>query len=417
LQRSTRKTIGVIGGGIVGISCALFLQRSGHVVEVIDYAGPGEGASSGNAGIIALSEVVPLSTMSTLAQLPSLLLSKTSPLRVRASYLPRAAPWLLRFVLACREKRLRAIETALNGLLSNSWASWTEIVRGTDGEHLLSRAGWLQVFETAASLARRQTTINRKRRFGILIEEVGPAEIRQLEPALAPRFAGGLYYPKNGLVHDPLKMVQALAESFVATGGAYHRERVMTIDPAQENQVKIQTDTARRNYDAIVVAAGAWSRSLVRALGYDMPLDTERGYHLMLEKPRATITRSVNFPDHGFSLTPIGDAIRLTSGLEFAGLNAHPDFRRIQRLTRHASQMIPELVAVSTSQWLGFRPSFPDSLPVIGALRDHPGVVVAFGHGHLGLTAGPFTGSLVASIMGGVPLPIDMSPFSPDRWR
>jgi D-amino-acid dehydrogenase len=410
------QSIAVIGAGIVGVSCALHLQRIGHRVEILDPRGPGEGASSGNAGIVALSEAIPFSTPATLSRIPAMLCDPNSPLWIRWSYLPQITPWFLRFALACRPEQVRMTVDALSGLLSQSWDCWSDLVRGRETERLLSRAGWLRVFETDAAVARQMTVVRLQRDKGVDVRELDAAGIAAMEPALAPIFVKGLYYPQNGLISNPLDMTRGLAGDFLAAGGLHRREQALAVAEARDRRIELRTESGARLYDLVVIAAGAWSRSLLRTLGIDLPLDTERGYHAMLPRPKRSLHRSVHFPESGFSLTPIGEDIRVTSGVEFAGLEAPPDFRRIRHMAARAPRLLPGLANMCISEWMGFRPSLPDSLPVIGRLRGYPAIIAAFGHGHLGLTTGPATGQIVAAIVEHRPPRLDISPFSPCRW-
>jgi len=409
-------SIGIIGAGIVGVSCGLHLQRAGHQVEVIDWRGAGEGASSGNAGIIAVSELIPFSTFATLRKVPAMLRDPNGPLRLRRDYLLPILPWLARFTLACRPSKQEAIVAALSNILSRSWDAWSAFATDPAVAALIKRVGWLQVFEDSDGVRKKTATVALQRARGIAVQEVSSKEIQDMEPALAPVFGAGLYYPDNGLVSSPLKMVRALSEMLFRDGATYHRERAVAIATLPGGEIEVRTTGETRRYDRVVLAAGAHSRSLLRTLKLDVPLDTERGYHLMLPRPGLSLRRSVSFSDYGFSLGPIDDAIRLTSGVEFAGLEAEPDWSPIRHMVTHAQRFLPGLSSDISDQWLGFRPSLPDSLPVIGSPRKHPGVILAFGHGHLGLTTGPLTGSLVAATVARAPLPFDIEPLSPSRW-
>jgi len=255
--------------------------------------------------------------------------------------------------------------------------------------------------------------VERQRALGVEIEVLNRDELRQLEPTLAPVFAGGTFCQDVCSVNMPLRMMQALAMQAGRQGAVFHKSQVQRLDANGETSAVVDTNGNRMQFDRIVIAAGAWSRHLVQALGLDVPLDTERGYHVMLETPERQLTRPVSIVTPGYSLVQMEEGVRLTSGVEFAGLNAAGDFRRIRRMAEHAAKVLPGLKSRPLSEWLGFRPSMPTSLPVIGPLRTYPAVVLAFGHGHLGLTLAPLTGRLVAAAVDNIPPPFDVTPFLP----
>ena len=408
-----RKRIAVIGAGAVGLSSALHLLRAGHAVEVFDPREPGEGASLGNAGVVAVSEVLPLGRPAILRQLPRMLSDPIGPLVIRWPYLPRIAPWLLRLALASRPAEVERIAQALASLLGLAAEAWRDIARGSGAEWRLGNNGWVKVYATAADLARAMPDIEHQRALGVRMDVLSRDELRQLEPALAPVFAGATFCPDVCNVDMPLRMMQALAALAVQRGAVIHKRAVQRLEPDGAAAALVDEGGRRLGFDRIVVAAGAWSRRLVRSLGADVPLDTERGYHVMLPTPEHRLRHPVSVASPGYSLVQMEEGVRLTTGVEFAGLTAAADFRRIRRMAEHAAGTLPGLEPRPLSEWLGFRPSMPRSLPVIGPLRTRPAVLLAFGHGHLGLTLGPITGRLVAAAVDGRTPPLDMTPFLP----
>jgi D-amino-acid dehydrogenase len=410
----------VVGAGIVGMSCALHLQRVGVRTTVFDLRGPGEGASLGNAGIVALSEVLPLSRPGILRKVPQMLVDPEGPLVIRPSYACTVAPWLARFLFASRNSEVVRISKALASLMSLAVDAWKEILHETRGRHLLASNGYLRAYNTYREFNSVRSDIERQRALGICVELIGSDEVRDLEPALAPTFAGAAFYPDCANVLSPLLMTRALASSFMERGGTLLQTKVTRIEANPGASVCLYGSEGNTyEFDGVVIAAGAWSRTLVRTLGADIPLDTERGYHAMLPTPKKSLRRPVTVPSPGFSLVQMTDGIRLTSGVEFAGLDAPPDFRRLRRMISHAVAVLPGLSDEPVTQWLGFRPSMPRSLPIIGPLPDRPNVLLAFGHGHVGLTLGPITGSIIAAVVTNSECPVDISPFlpKPSRWR
>jgi D-amino-acid dehydrogenase len=406
------QTIAVIGAGVVGLSVAIYLQRAGHNVTIFDPREPGDGASFGNAGIIAVSEVLPLGRPAILRQIPRMLLDQSGPLVIRWRYLPQIAPWFLRLAAASRPSEVTHISEALASLLSLAGDAWRDIATEAGADERLVRNGWLRLYTKQRDLERALPDTARQQAVGVRINVLTAGDIRQLEPALAGSFAGGTFSADVSHINMPVRMMQALAATIRRRGGVYSKREIRQI-AADPNPILIDTMGYNAAFDRVVIAAGAWSRRLVRTLGMDVPLDTERGYHVMLPPPPAALRRPVSIVSPGYTLVPMDEGIRLTSGVEFAGLDVPADFRRIRRMAAHAASILPGLEPRPLSEWLGFRPSLPRSLPMIGPVRKKPTVILAFGHGHLGVTLGPITGQLVAALINGNEPPLDPSPFRP----
>jgi D-amino-acid dehydrogenase len=408
--------IAVVGAGIVGVSCALHLQRAGHDVTLIDPRAPGTATSFGNAGGIVTGAVVPNSTPALWRDIPRMLFDRNSAVRVRWSYLPWIAPWLTQFLLAGRHARVETIADALLPLVSRAYDAHRELIALSGVEGLVRPVGWLKVYESEAGFAGTQYDREIMQARGIKLDVLGPDDIRQLEPNLARRYLKGLFLPDSAFVASPHQLVQAHAAQFQRLGGTIVQERVRGVQPI-DGGVRLDCELGFRSFDAVVIAAGAWSRELARQVGDRVLLDTERGYHLNLEPGAAgELRRPVVFPERGFVLAPMLDGIRLTSGVELAGVNAPPDFSRIRRLLPAAREALPGLSDRVTREWLGYRPSTPDSLPVIGQSRHCRSVFYAFGHQHLGLTLGPITGRLVAALVSGRAPEFDVAPYRADRF-
>ncbi|MSO92527.1 MAG: FAD-binding oxidoreductase [Rhodospirillales bacterium] len=413
IPRANSRTVAIVGAGAIGLSCAIHLQRAGFAVEIFDPRGPGEGCSSGNAGVIATAEVLPFGRPSILRQVPRMLFDPLGPLVIRWGYLPRFAPWLLRFIAACRPGEVERLAQAITSLLVEAVPSWREIVKGTDGERLLVSRGWLRLYGSKSALEAALPEAMWRRELGVKVDILKGGEIRELEPALAPIFEGAILFPEVGHTLSPLGLMRVLAAIVAQNGGRFHRRHISRIEIENGRAAVIDEADTSHAFDRAVIAAGAWSRHLVRTLGIDVPLDTERGYHVMLPTPAASPLRPVSVMSPGYSLIQMEEGLRLVTGIEFAGLQAPPDFRRIRRLVAHAATVLPGLKAEPMSEWLGFRPSMPTSIPVIGPIPGRPEVMLAFGHGHLGLTLGPATGRLVAALMEGKTPFADVAPFLP----
>jgi len=414
-QHIQPRSVIVIGAGIVGMSCAVFLQRDGHRVTVLDPREPGDGASFGNAGIIASNQVAPIAMPGLVRRLPRLLRDPYAPLRVRMRHLPRLAPWLVRLLRSTRPERIDEISSALAALLERANEDYAELLRLAGAADLYRRSGWLKVFSTEAAFDETAEERDLMRWHRVRFDILSRDEIRQMEPELSPIFERGLFFPDCGMVSNPKRLVERLAAAFAASGGTVFREAVRRFSLRRDRREAV-TDQARYPADAIVLAAGAWSRPLARALGARVPLDTERGYHLMFEAPEPALRRPTVWVDHHFGLIPMEHGLRLSSGVELGGLKAPPDYRRIDRLAELARDMLPGLAGEARSRWMGFRPSLPDSLPVLGRSARDRDVYFAFGHQHLGLTLGAVSGRIIADLVGGRDPGLDLTPYRAERW-
>jgi len=420
-SRLSGKRVVVIGAGLVGIATASCLQRDGHAVTVLDPAGPGEGASFGNAGCFNGSSVVPVSMPGVLGNVPGWLADPLGPLCIRWRYLPVLAPWLVRFVAAGTPERVQAQARALRGLLKNTLEDLAPLVRTAGAQALVHRVGHLHVYRSLQTFAKEAPGWALRRANGVAWEELDADELRQLDPSLSREYVHGVLLPANGHTTDPHALVCSLAQALQRAGGTLQRTRAhgFLLDGGRLRAVR--TDAGDVVADAAVIAAGAWSRPLAATLGDRVPLETERGYHLMVRdcavEPRIPTTDG----EGKFVATPMTGGLRLAGTVELAGLAAPPNWARARVLLRHARRMYPALEQrypeEQITTWMGHRPSLPDSLPVIGASRASPDVFYAFGHGHVGMTAAPTTGKVIADLVAGRPPAVDIAAFRADRFR
>jgi D-amino-acid dehydrogenase len=410
------KTAIIVGAGIVGMSTALALLRHGYRVTVVDPRPPGHGASCGNAATIANYHCIPLGSPAVLRQLPRLLLDANSPLVIRWRYLPKLTPWLARFVLASRPRRVAAIAQALAALQHRADLDYQPLLEMAGAEELAVRHGCLYLYGSAASYARARGEIELRREHRIPLEEVDAKRIAELEPNLAPVYHRGILFPGAWHLRDPLRLVERFAHSLVQRGGTLVQEEAKAIERNGDRGVFVRTSSTTLAAAHVVVAAGAWSRPFARQVGDAIPLDTERGYHVMFPGAQTLLNRPVGWAEMGFYLTPLAEGLRAAGTVEFAGLEAPPDHDRTRLLFKGARTLLPQL-SEPQSEWLGFRPSMPDSLPVIGPSRRNRRVIYAFGHGHLGMTLAGVTGRLVADLIDGRRPVIDPSPYRPERFR
>jgi D-amino-acid dehydrogenase len=411
------RNVAVIGAGILGMSTALHLRCDGHQVTVIDGRAPGTGTSFGNAGGIVTGAVTPTSTPSLWKEIPSMLLNRAHPVRMHWRYLPWLAPWLARFLLAGRPTRVAEIARALKPLVTRAYDAHRELIELAGVYDLVRPVGWLKVYEKEAGFAGSALERRLMAEQGIKFDVLNSDELRQLEPHLAPRYVKGLFQPDSAFVSQPISLIEGYTRHFLENGGRILQERVRVLEPLEGQGVRVRAELGIREFDTVVVAAGAWSREFATQIGDRISLDTERGYHLNIEPGDAgELRRPVVFPERQFALVPMRDGYRLTSGIELAGLHAPSDFSPIYKLLPSAREALPGLSNRVTREWMGYRPSTPDSLPVIGRSRRCASVVYAFGHGHLGLTLGPLTGRLAAALVSGRQPEIDLAPYRPDRF-
>lgn len=411
------KSVIVIGAGIVGVATALCLQMEGHRVTVLDPKAPGTATSFGNAGSIAIGAMYPTGSPGNLKQVPKMLMDPASAISIRWSYLPRMLPWLVRFFAASRPSRVEQISRELATIVTSAAEAHLGLMKAHRIEGIVEPLGWLKVYtgETsfAGTLEERQTI----ERLGANVQILNQDELRQLEPALSPRFTHGAFQPDNHFVTSPVKLTEAYAKAFIGLGGRFVAEKVARFERDGSRVRKVVTDLGMHEADDVVVCAGAWSGRICEMLGFSVPLDTERGYHLnIVAKDGPKLSRPVVVGDHSFVLAPMQDGIRLTGGVEFAGVDAPPDFRRIRRMLPLAQKALPGLGDTINREWLGHRPSTPDSKPVIGFAPGMQNVFLGFAHGHIGLTLAARTGYLLADLVSGRVPSVDLMPFSSGRF-
>lgn len=407
----------VAGAGMIGVCCALFLQRDGYCVTLIDRQGPGEGASYGNGSMLTCEAVVPIQTPGIVWRVPGMLLDPLGPLSVRWRYLPRLVPWLTRFLRESRWPRVEAASIALARLLDQALLDFDPLLRQAGAEAMVRRTGFLMVYESEAGFRRAAPLIELQRRRGVEMEILDQETLRAREPKLAPIFARAIHYPEVAQALDVFRLVQVLAESFVAQGGTLVREEVRDFAFASDRKVEaVVTDRGRHPCDALVVAAGAWSRPLVRRLGSDTLLDTERGYSVLMPDPGVVPNTPLYSTERGIVFSPMEIGLRVAGTVELGGLEAPPDWRRAETLLTHARRWLPGLNTEGAEPWIGFRPSMPDSVPVISASPRYDNAYFAFGHGHGGIGLGARTGRLIADLAAGRSPNIDMAPYRVDRF-
>jgi D-amino-acid dehydrogenase len=407
----------VVGAGMVGVCGAAYLQRQGYDVTLIDRGAPGEGCSLGNSGGFGVGLVAPLTTPGLLLRLPRLLLDPRQPLSVAPSQFVRLLPWFVRFLANSRPGRVAEIAAARHQLSAQAFAALDPLLDDADARHLVRRDGMLFVYESRRSLERARYGWDIARRFGVKVSEMDGAEARDLEPALGSNVRHGVLFPDNGHTTNPLRLVQVLARRFTEHGGTLLRESVVSIHVADDGKPRVETSAGTHVTDAVILAAGAWSRRFAAALGCDTPVVAERGYHAMIPTPGVALRAPVTLSDRNVVLTPMEEGLRITGISEFAALDAPPNDERADRIARQAGEFLPDLETAGMTRWMGPRPSTPDSLPFIGPAPRHRSVYFAFGHSHMGLAWAAVTAKVIAEMVAGQPPSLDCTPYRPDRFR
>lgn len=411
-----RPDVIVIGAGVVGLSAAIAAQSRGLAVVVVDREGPAAGASAGNAGAFAFTDILPLASPGILKKAPKWLLDPLGPLSVPPAYALRIAPWMFRFWRACQPSRVAHSTAAQTSLMDLSKAELEPFLAATETLSMLRKEGNLQVYESEAEFRTSLPGWEVRRNHGIEFQHLKAGEMAAIQPGLASRFVLGTFTPGWYSIADPKLYTLALAEHFRSRGGVVERAEISALRAVSGGVEVVATDGKLRQAGKIVLAAGAFSHRIARSLGERIPLETERGYNTTLPADAFDLRTQITFGGHGFVVSKLSTGIRVGGAVELGGLALPPNFRRSEAMLQKARAFLTGLKPDGGKQWMGFRPSLPDSLPAIGRARAAPDVVYAFGHGHLGLTQSAGTARLVADLLTGRTPPIDLSPFSPQRF-
>ncbi len=407
----------VIGAGIIGACTAWNLARRGLKVALIDKDEPGRGCSFGNAGAISFGSVVPLAMPGVLRGAIGMLLDPEAPLQIPLTYLPRVAPWLSQFAAAAKPATVARLADALSTILTHSFESHEHLAREIGAPELIRRSGQLHVYPDDESLKKDAMSWRMRAEHGLRIEKLGRSDIAALEPDIGPDYQVGYLTPDQGMSVNPYRYVLAVVDDFVRHGGELISDNAREILLEGNQVVGVLGAQQRRLARNVVICAGAWSMQLLSRLGYKIPLESQRGYHVMITQPGISLSRQVIAADRKVFFTPMEDGLRLAGTVEFGGLEKPPTRRRAQALVKHMASIFPTATIPSDWDfWMGHRPCLPDSLPVVGRSR-HTGLWFNFGHGHLGLTMSATTGEIVARQVAGEPPNIDLTAFAGMRFN
>ncbi|MEX0853031.1 MAG: FAD-dependent oxidoreductase [Bauldia sp.] len=412
--RRVAPSVAVVGGGIVGSAIGVWLAREGYAVTVYERDLAGRPASTGNAGVIALSEISPLARPGTLASVPGWLLDPLGPLSVRPADLPALTPWLLRFVAAARPSQVASGTAALGFLMKTALADHQELARRGGLSGHMRRTGSLHIFDSDAGFRSGEAAWKERARHGVDYRVISPDEARAMVPALTGAFSHAVFAPADWTVSSPLGVLNGLRRRLEGEG-LIQAANVDAVEAASAG-ILVTTADGPRTFDRAVIAGGLWSRDLVRRLGLGVVLETERGYNTTFAGLAMDLPMPVFFDDHGFCATPLDDGVRVGGAVELADAEAPPNYQRAAAMRKKMRRYVPDLPEDGGSEWMGCRPATPDSLPVIGAHPGEPRIVFAFGHGHLGLTLSAVTARHVAGVLTGR-ADRSLAPFGIERFQ
>ncbi|OCJ00488.1 amino acid dehydrogenase [Rhizobium sp. AC27/96] len=412
----TRPDVIVIGAGVIGLSTAIAAQSRGLTVVVVDREGPAAGASAGNAGAFAFTDILPLASPGILKKAPKWLLDPLGPLSVPPAYALKIAPWMFRFWRACQPSRVAHAIAAQTSLMDLSKVELEPFLAATETLSMLRKEGNLQVYESEAEFRASLPGWEVRRNHGIEFQHLKSDEMAAIQPGLASRFILGTFTPGWYSIADPKLYTLALAQHFCSRGGLIETAEISALRPVSGGVEVVATDGKVREARKVVLAAGAFSHRIAKTLGEHIPLETERGYNTTLPAGAFDLRTQITFGGHGFVVSKLSTGIRVGGAVELGGLTLPANFRRSEAMLQKARSFLTGLKPEGGVQWMGFRPSLPDSLPAIGRARATPDVLYAFGHGHLGLTQSAGTARLVADLLTGQTPPIDLASFSPQRF-
>jgi len=405
--------IGVVGAGIQGVCTALFLQKKGYQVIIFDRDQPINSASYGNAGHFSPYASVPLNRSDIVSDVPTMLLSSRGPLALKWNYVPKMIPWFLKFLLNCRQERMMHTAKNMHQILDQSLPAFDELFEEINLEGLVENKGILYVW-TDKNLKSRELENKIKEELGVKQQLVNPKEIHDLEPNLKPFYHGGVYYDYARHARNPRKILTKLLENFINKGGKFLKLNIQDINFDEDKPV-IRSETQRFIFDKLVIACGAFSKKLTDKLHEQIPLDTERGYHVHFKDCDHLISRPVVHANRAFGLTPMEQGLRVVGTIEFGGLDNPLSKSRIKNLILNAKDML-EGLPEHKDEWLGFRPSLPDFLPVIGPSKNYKNVFYSFGHHHLGWTLGAISGKIVSMMIANENTNLNLKPYSSLRF-
>ncbi len=388
----------------------------GHRVRVLDPDPPASGASHGNAGVISPWTCVPQSMPGLWRSVPKWLLDPEGPLVVRWRYAAQFLPWAVKFLRAGQAEKLPAIADAMSALNRPNIDLYRHHLRGTGQEHLVANSCYVHVYRRASAIDLNALAWRIRAERGVPMEVVDAATLREMEPALSRDYEAAVILRDQARALDPGGVGKALAEKARRMGANFERVSVERLEPRAGGGWRLTCNDGEREADLVVLAAGVWSARLLASLGVRVPLEAERGYHVVLRNPGITVNNSIMETERKFVASSMSAGVRCAGTAEFAGIDAAPDYRRAKVFQTLARRMFPGINAEDAEEWMGRRPSMPDSLPCIGPVPGQPDLLVAFGHSHYGFGMAPATGRIIANLANGTPPNVDLAPYRIDRF-
>jgi len=406
--------IGIVGAGIQGISNALFLQKKGFDITIFDREEPGSKVTSyGNAGHFSPYASLSLNRTDVLADVPAMLLSSTGPLALKWNYIPKMIPWFIKFIKNTTKNKMMHTAKYMHQILNLALPAYDELFDEINLENLVENKGILYIWDNK-DLKSRELEIKVRDELGVKQQLVNKHEIHDLEPHIKPFYHAGVYYPYARHARNPKKILLKFFELYLKKGGKFEKSNVQEIK--FNNQTPIfKTDIKEYKFDKIIIACGAFSKQLTDNLGEKIPLDTERGYHVHFKNCDHLLKRPVIYSNRGFGITPMEQGLRVVGTVEFGGLKNPLSKSRIKNLINNAKYMLGDLPD-HEDEWLGFRPTLPDFLPVIGPSKNYKNVFYCFGHHHLGWTLGPISGKIVSGMLAEENTNLNLDPYSSVRF-
>ena len=411
------KTVAIIGAGIVGVSTALWLQRDGHQVILIDKAGPAEGTSFGNGGVLASCSIVPVTVPGLIWKAPRMLFDRSQPLFLKWTYLPKLVPWLLSYLSYGREEKVKQRAAALTPIIGDSLADHQALASGTPAEKWVIPADYLFLYKDRAAYEADAFGWSIRKDNGFEWDTMEAGDFSAYDPAFGPEIGFAARMPDHGRISDPGQYVKDLAAHVVANGGKLIKADATDIAREGGRVRGIRTSSETIECNAAVICAGVWSGPLATKLGLNVPLESERGYHVELWEPNIMPKSPVMVASGKYVATPMEGRLRLAGIVEYGGLDAAPSQAPFELLYNNIKRAIPGISWKETSEWMGHRPAITDSIPLIGEVPGVKNAYCGFGHDHVGLTGGPKTGRILAQLISGRTPNIDLAPYAPSRFH
>ena len=407
--------VGIVGAGIQGVCNALFLQKKGYQVTLFDREDPGsQAASYGNAGHFSPYDSVPVNRPDILSDVPAMLLSSTGPLALKWNYVPKMLPWFIKFIKNCSKKNMMHTAKYMHQILDLALPAYDELFEEVDLSGLIENKGIMYIWNDQ-NLKSRELEINIRNEIGAEQQLLNKKEIHDLEPNIKDVYHAGVFYKKARHAKNPGKIWVRLFENFIKKGGKFLKLNIQKLD-FDENKPVVRSEAQRFIFDKLVVCCGAFSKKLTDNLHENIPLDTERGYHIHFKGFDNLISRPVVFQNRGFGMTPMEQGLRVVGTVEFGGLNNPLSKSRIKNLVDNAKFLLDGLPDHHDDEWLGFRPTLPDYLPVIGPSKNYNNVFYSFGHHHLGWTLAAISGKIISKMISKENTNLDLKPYSSLRF-